>query len=326
MTLATRSPRTAGTAAPAPRRRPWRERMRRVGVPYLFLLPALLLELLIHIGPMLVGVGVSFLELTRFFIRNWSAAPFAGLANYKVVVQFDQAIGKSLLESFAVTVAFTLLTIGLAWAIGFVAAILLQARVTGRGFFRMFFLVPYALPIYAAVITWSFMLQRDSGAVNHLLVDQLGVLDSAPFWLLGNNAFVSLVVVAVWRMWPFAFLMIMAALQTIPGDLYEAAAIDGAGIGQQIRRITLPMLRPVNLVLILVLFLWTFNDFNTPYILFGASPPAGADIISLHIYNSSFVNWDFGVGSAMSVLLLIFLLVVSLIYLRVTRRKEDHAV
>ena len=124
----------------------------------------------------------------------------------------------------------------------------------------------------------------------------------------------------MWKGWPFAFLIVMAALQNIPRELYEAAAIDGAGIWQQIRRITLPSLRPVNQVLVLVLFLWTFNDFNTPYVLFGKSAPEAADLISIHIYQSSFVTWNFGTGSAMSVLLLLFLLVVTAVYLLLTSR------
>lgn len=89
---------------------------------------------------------------------------------------------------------------------------------------------------------------------------------------------------------------------------------------QQIRRITLPSLSAVNQVLILVLFLWTFNDFNTPYVLFGKSAPEAADLISVHIYQASFVTWNFGTGSAMSVLLLLFLLLVTGVYLAVTSR------
>ena len=119
----------------------------------------------------------------------------------------------------------------------------------------------------------------------------------------------------------------MAGLQNIPRELYEAAAIDGAGIWQQIRRITLPSLRPVNQVLVLVLFLWTFNDFNTPYVLFGTAAAEAADLISIHIYQASFVTWNFGIGSAMSVLLLLFLLVVTAVYLlvTVTRRRDADA-
>ena len=110
----------------------------------------------------------------------------------------------------------------------------------------------------------------------------------------------------------------MAGLQSIPRDLYEAAAVDGAGNLRQLRTSRCRSLRPVNLVLVLVLFLWTFNDFNTPYVLFGRRSRRPADLISFHIYNASFLTWNFGIGSAMSVLLLLFLLVVTAAYLLVT--------
>jgi multiple sugar transport system permease protein len=295
-------------------------RIRQGGLPYLLLLPAVLFELLVHLIPMVVGIWVSFRQLTQFFIRNWGQAPSAGLSNYKVAIDFDAPIGQALLHSFFVTCAFTVLSVGFSWLFGTTAAIMLQENFRGRGILRTIFLVPYALPVYAAVITWSFMFQHDNGMINHLLHDQLGLTDKPSFWLIGNNSFIALVVVSLWKSWPFAFLMIMAALQNIPRDLYEAASIDGAGIWQQIRKITLPSLRPVNQVLVLVLFLWTFNDFNTPYVLFGKSAPEAADLISIHIYQSSFVTWNFGSGSAMSVLLLLFLLVVTAIYLFLTSR------
>jgi len=132
-------------------------------------------------------------------------------------------------------------------------------------------------------------------------------------------------VVALWRSWPFAFLMIMAGMQSIPDEVYQAAEVDGASVWQQLRHITLGMLRPVNVVLILMLFLWTFNDFNTPFVLFGPTPPASADLISIHIYDNSFVNWNFGLGAAMSVLLLLFLLVVTGAYLLITNRRSRRA-
>ena len=310
MTLSTRSGPAAPTSRPdppAPRRR-----MRRTWFPYLILLPAVVLEVLIHIIPMVTGFWMSFVELTKFFIRRWTEAPFVGLENYRIAVDLETPIGQELLSSFLVTVAFTALVVGLSWGFGMAAAVALQRPFRGRGVFRTLFLVPYALPLYAAVITWNFMLQRDTGVINHLLVDQLGLLDEAPFWLIGDNAFLSVVVVAVWRMWPFAFLMFMAGLQSIPDELYEASAMDGATPLRQWRAVTLPMLAPVNQTMLLVMFLWVFNDFNTPYI---------------HIYNASFLSWDFGVGSAMSVLLLLFLLLVSLLYLYFTqwRKESSHA-
>src|SRR4051812_2248020 len=290
-------------------------------LPYLLLLPAVIMELLIHIIPMLVGIWMSFIKLTKIYIANWSAAPWAGLQNYAIAVDFDASIGAALLRSFLVTAAFSLLALGISWGLGMAAAVALQQPFRGRGLVRTIFLVPYALPAYAGILTWNFMLQRDTGLVNHVLVDNLHLTGDRPFWLLGGNAFASIVTVAVWRLWPFAFLSLMAGLQSIPSDLYEAAAVDGAGNLRQWRHITLPSLRPVNLVLVLVLFLWTFNDFNTPYVLFGNGQPPGGDLISFHIYNASFLTWNFGIGSAMSVLLLLFLFVVTAAYLLITRER-----
>jgi multiple sugar transport system permease protein len=319
-----------GTEPPPPPpvspRPPRRRRPRWKGAtPYLLVLPAVLLELLIHIIPMLVGIWMSFIKLTQFFIANWSEAPAAGLDNYKIAVDFSTPIGRALLHSFTVSILYTVIVVGLAWLFGMSAAAVLQNSFRGRGLFRTLFLVPYSLPIYAGVITWSFMLQRDNGLVNHVLVSNLHLLDSPPFWLIGNNAFVSMAVVALWRSWPFAFLMIMAGMQSIPDEVYQAAEVDGASVWQQLRHITLGMLRPVNVVLVLMLFLWTFNDFNTPFVLFGPTPPASADLISIHIYDNSFVNWNFGLGAAMSVLLLLFLLVVTGAYLLITNRRSRRA-
>ncbi|MFI7235571.1 carbohydrate ABC transporter permease [Streptomyces cyaneofuscatus] len=301
------------------------DRIRQGGLPYLLLLPAVLLELLIHIIPMIIGIVMSFRQLTQFFINNWGAAPWIGLDNYRIAVDFDAPIGEALLHSFFVTCVFTFFSVGFAWLLGTAAAILLQESFRGRGILRAIFLVPYALPVYAAVITWAFMFQRDNGLINHVLHDQLGITDEPSFWLIGDNSIYTLIIVSVWKGWPFAFLMLMAGLQNIPRELYEAASIDGAGVWQQIRKITLPSLRPVNQVLVLVLFLWTFNDFNTPYVLFGRSAPENADLISIHIYQSSFVTWNFGTGSAMSVLLLLFLLFVTAVYLILTSRGRKGA-
>ncbi|MFJ5230016.1 carbohydrate ABC transporter permease [Kitasatospora sp. NPDC088391] len=311
-------------AAPAPRRRR-HHKPGRGALPYLLLLPALLAELLIHLVPMVTGIVMAFKQLTQFFIRDWSAAPWSGFDNFSVALEFNAPIGKALLNSFWVTCLFTVGSVGLSWLIGVAASIFTQDAFRGRGLLRAAFMLPYALPVFAAVITWSFMFQRDTGLINHLLHDQLHLTDDKPFWLIGDNSFWALLIVSVWKSWPFAFLTLTAGLQNIPRELYEAAALDGAGVWQQIRRITLPSLRPVNLVLVLVLFLWTFNDFNTPFVLFGKSAPQAADLISIHIYQSSFITWNFGQGSAMSVLLLLFLLLVTAVYLVATNRRRGEA-
>jgi multiple sugar transport system permease protein len=318
-------PGEAGRPGPPRPTRPRGARIRRVGLPYLLLAPALAFELLIHLVPMIAGVFISFKALTQLYLANWQHAPWAGLGNYQIAVNFHTAVGQTLLHSFVVTCAFTVLAVSMSWLFGTAAAILAQDRFRGRGVLRALFLTPYALPVYASVITWSFMFQYNNGLVNHLVHDELGITSKPTFWLLGDNSFYALVIVSVWRNWPFAFLVVMAGLQTIPRELYEASAIDGAGVWQQMRRVTMPSLGAINQVLVLVLFLWTFNDFTTPYVLFGNAAPQAADVISIHIYQASFLTWNFGEGSAMSVLLLLFLLLVTGVYLLVTSRRRSSA-
>lgn len=306
-------------------RRSRTDRIRKIGLPYLLLLPALIFELLVHLVPIVVGIFISFKALTQLYLATWQHAPWAGLGNYRIAVNFSGPIGQALLHSFVVTCAFTALAVGLSWLFGTAAAILAQDSFRGRGVLRAIFLTPYALPVYASVITWAFMFQFNNGLINHVLYNDLGVTSKPTFWLLGDNSFFALVIVSVWRNWPFAFLVVMAALQTIPRELYEASAIDGAGVWQQIRLVTMPSVRAVNQVLVLVLFLWTFNDFTTPFVLFGNAAPQNADVISVHIYSASFLTWNFGEGSAMSVLLLLFLLVVTGVYLLITSRRRQDA-
>jgi len=191
------------------------DRIRRGGLPYLLLLPALFFELLVHLVPMVVGIVISFKQLTQFYIRDWQGSPWAGLSNYRIVARFNAPVGQALLHSFLITCAFTASAVGFSWLLGTGAAILAQDYFRGRGALRALFLTPYALPVYASVITWAFMFQYDNGLVNHVLHDELGLTSKPTFWLLGNNSFAALVIVSIWRNWPFAFLCVMAALQTI---------------------------------------------------------------------------------------------------------------
>jgi multiple sugar transport system permease protein len=318
------APTRAESAAPPPRRRR-RPRVGRSKLPYLLLVPALIFELAVHIVPMIVGVWMSLIELTQFHIRDWSTAPFVGLDNYRATLDFNSESGKQLLHSLWITIVYTVLSVGVSWLLGLAATVFMQRPFAGRAVLRALFLTPWALPVYSAVITWAFVFQRDTGLFNHLIVDDLHLRSTAPFWLIGDNSLWALLTVSIWRQWPFAFLCLMAGLQNVPGELYEAAAMDGAGFWRRLTAVTLPGLRPVNRVLVLVLFLWTFNDFNTPFVLFGGHAPHQADLISIHIYNSSFSTWNFGEGSAMSVALLLFLLIVTAVYLMFTNRRKIDA-
>jgi multiple sugar transport system permease protein len=322
----TASPQTTSPRSPQRSGRKDRGHQSKRWLPYALIAPAVIFELFIHFTPMITGIWISFLKLTSASIANWSSAPFAGIGNYQIALSTTNAQGAALLSSFGVTAGFTVIVVAVSWGVGMSAAVALQRTFRGRAIFRTLFLIPYAIPMYAGIIAWKFIFQQQTGVLNQILVDlHLASATNQPFWLIGPNAFISVVVVSIWRTWPFAFLMLMAGLQTINEDLYEASALDGAKPFRQWRAITLPELGGVNRVLVLVLFLWTFNDYNDPAILFGEGRPPAGDLISFHIYNNSFTDLNFGFGASMSTLLLVFLLIVSVAYLLFVNRRSTRA-
>jgi len=292
---------------------------------YLLIAPAVIAELLIHILPMLLGIWVAFTRLTQINIRNWIRAPFVGLDNFIAGLDPDGPIGSQLYTSFFRTTLYVAIVLGACWVLGIASAVFLSSKVKGRAFLRTFFLIPWAMPAYVGTIAWAFMFNQRDGMVNKILVDDLGLLDARPFWLIGDNSFFVLVIASIWQMWPFAFLMLLAAMQSIPGDVFEAASLDGASLWRQFRSLILPMIRPTNIVLLLVMGLFLFNQFSIPYVLFGRNSPEPARLISPLIYEHSFVNWNFGLGSAVSALLLVVLFVASLFYIHLVmpRSRED---
>ncbi|MBF4575998.1 carbohydrate ABC transporter permease [Frondihabitans sp. VKM Ac-2883] len=302
--------------------RPARKKKRPSLLPYGLIAPAALAELLIHLLPMVLGIWIAFITLNQLSIANWVDAPFVGFQNFVNGLNPNSSIGAEFYSALGRTIGFTIIVLAIAWSMGMLGAVLLTTSFRGRGILRTLFLVPYALPSYVGTIAWAFMFNRSDGAINHFLVDQLHLFGGGrPFWLLGGNSFWAIVIVTAWQMWPFAFLMLLAALQNIPGDVYEAAALDGASLWKQFTRITLPMIKPANAVLMLIMGLWIFNQFNVPFVLFGAASPKEATLISPLIYQQSFSNWNFGLGGAMSVLLLIVLLIASAFYIRMVLPK-----
>ena len=289
--------------------------------PYALIAPAGVMELLIHIVPMILGVWIAFLSLTQLTIANWVQAPFVGFQNFLLALDPNGPIGEQFYAALVRTIFFTVIVVVLAWSLGIFAAVLLNSRFRGNGVLRTLFLVPYALPGFVTTIAWAFIFNQRDGMLNRLLVDDLGILQDRPFWLLGGNSLIVVIVVTVWQFWPFAFLMLLAALQSIPDEVYEAASLDGASLWKQFTSITLPMIKHANVVLLLMISLWVFNQFDVPYLLFGPASPEEATLISPLIYQQSFNNWNFGVGGALSVMLLVVLLVASAFYIRLVMPK-----
>jgi len=311
-------PHQAAPLQPAARKK------KRSLLPYALVAPAAIAELLVHIVPMILGVYIAFITLNQLSIANWVAAPFVGLQNFVTTLDPSSPIAGQLYGALGRTVLFTVIVVAIAWSMGMLGAVLLTSSFKGRGILRTLFLVPYALPSYVGTIAWAFMFNQRDGAINRFLVDDLGILSERPFWLLGGNSFWAIVIVTAWQFWPFAFLMLLAALQNIPNDVYEAAALDGASLWKQFLQITLPMIKPANAVLLLIMSLWIFNQFNVPYVLFGPASPEQATLISPLIYQQSFNNWNFGLGGAMSVMLLVVLLIASAFYIRMVLPKGQH--
>jgi multiple sugar transport system permease protein len=319
-------PEAAPAADPRAAVRPGRSPMARKNarLAWILIAPAVFFELLIHIIPMLVGVWIAFLELDQRSLRNWLAAPFVGWDNFVRGLDSSSVIGSQFFITLGRTALYVVIVLAFSWVLGMAAAVYLNSRFRGQAALRTLFLVPYAIPTYVGTLAWAFMFSQRDGVINQLLVDQWHILPEGPFWLIGDNSFFALVIVSIWSLWPFAFLMLLAALQNVPDDVYEAAAIDGAGNWKQFWKITVPMINQANAVLILILGLWLFNQFNIPYVLFGPSSPEQAMLISPLIYKNSFLNWDFGLGGAMSFLLLLVLLVVSVFYIRLVLPKGSE--
>ncbi len=280
--------------------------------------PAVVAIIFVQIVPMIAAVAMSFLKLNQFTIGNWTHAPFAGLDNYAVVLGSWNVISQALLRSFFVTVGYTIVVVVASCLLGMLAAVFLADKMRGRRVLGSIFMLAFAVPAFCAAILWTFMFQPD-GAVNVILGKDLGLIPPDTFWFAGEKAFWAMCVNTLWRTWPFAFLMILPAVQGIPTELVEAARVDGASRWREFRSITLPGVGRIVLLVALIISFWTFNDFTTPFIMFSTAAPEWADVLSLVIYRISFVNLNFGLGSALSLLMVLFLIGFSILYIRLLR-------
>jgi multiple sugar transport system permease protein len=275
--------------------------------------PAVLCQLLVYALPVLVGIYTSFTGVNFSTIRTWLGAPFVGVQNYRLILA-TSAIADPLLRSFVLSMIYVTIVVACSLALATLAVVLVRT-LGGRvaRILQTLYILPFTIPIFAGVLTWDFIFQGN-GAATELLSKDLHLFGSGTLWLDGSDAFWAMVVTTIWRSWPFAFLMLLAASQQIPGELYEAVRIDGGGRWAEARSITVPYLRHTLVTLSMILFLWTFNDFTTPYVFFGGIPPKDADLFPLHVYTSTFVNASYSLGSAMTIVAVLALLLIAIPY------------
>jgi ABC-type sugar transport system permease subunit len=242
----------------------------------------------------------------------WLGRPFVWFANYAALAhdpRFWSALGH--------TVVFTTMTVALELVLGLALALAMNHAFRARGIVRAAVLLPWAIPTVVAALLARFMFEAPWGAVDATLV-ALGIVHQPIVWLAGAYAaWVPLVLTDVWKTTPFVALLLLAGLQTIDPTLYEAAAIDGAGAWDRLRRITLPLLRPAILVALVFRTLDAFRVFDLVYALTGGGPGTATEPIALYTFNTLMQNLEFGYGAALSVVVFAVTFALALVYIRV---------
>jgi multiple sugar transport system permease protein len=264
---------------------------------------------------------LSFKRLNTFTFARLFDAPWAGLENYRSIL-FDTSnpLHDGFFGAVQNTAVYTFWTVGLTLVGGLAVALLLNRPMKGIRLVRTLMLTPWIVPSFVVAVLWQFMWQSDVGIVNKVLVDYTGILGDRPIWLLGPNSMWAIVIPSVWRGLPFSMLIFLAGLQSMPPELHEAAAIDGAGPLRRFRYITLPLLRPLIAVQLLFSVIYAAYQFAIPVIMLGSNPGPDADLMMTLIVRQSFSNNLFGFGAAASTLLMLIMGVWVFVWYRIFKR------
>ena len=275
---------------------------------YWFVIPTFIIVFGLVIYPALFNIWISFHEVTLGNLGE-RGVPFVGLKNYIRVAKdflFKDALKATIIYSLSGSIFSILL--------GLAASLLLNRKFRGRGLVRAIFLFSYIAPVVSVAFIWKWLLNPVNGVISWALMSSH--IWSKPIAMLSQRGWAMLIVVLFqgWRYFPFAMLMILAQLQAIPDELYEAADIDGAGVTKKFFYITLPELRYVLGTLFLLRLMWTFNKFDDIYLL--TSGAAGTKVLPVLTYEFSFGMNHFGLGSATSMFLFIILGIFMIFYIK----------
>jgi ABC-type sugar transport system permease subunit len=282
--------------------------LRRAAVPYYFLLPAVILVGGLLIWPFL---STAYLSLTEY--SGLGGARFVGLANYLNFIQ-DPILLRSLSNTLLWVIGSLLLPVGLGL---FVATI--SFDLNGGALYRVPFLLPYALSGTAIGVVWEFMLRRD-GAINALL-EAIGLGRFGQAWLLSPPLnTLSMIVASTWQSMGVAVILFLVGLQTIPREPIEAARIDGAEGWTLFRYITLPLLRPMTIVVVGITLVNSLKTFDIIWVMTQGGPSRSSETLAVTMYRETFLLFKYGYGSAIAVVLSAIVLAVSGLYLRRTLR------
>lgn len=284
----------------------------------LFIVPAGLFLVLFFGYPVVKNITMSLQDYTTktFFTGE---APWIGLANYATVLG-SQLFTPALLN----TVLFTIGSILGQFVIGLALAAFFKRRFPLNNLLRSLLLLPWLLPLIVASATWRSILDQDSGILNQFL-GSVGIIQEPIPWLTSPDvALIAVIIVNIWIGIPFNVAILYGGLQDIPEELYEAGALDGATGWKAFRHITWPNLRPVVSVVLLLGVVYTIKVLDIILGLTNGGPANATQTLSTRSYQESFVNFEFGVGSAYSNVLILVSLLFAIIYLRANRRAVDE--
>ena len=273
-------------------------------IAYILILPTLLGIAIVNLYP----VGYAFVISLQEKKLSTSHTTFVGLDNYRRILTDPEVW-----NSIRLSLIFTVVSVGLSFLIGLALALLLNRPLRGRGVLRSLFIIPWAIPAFVAALIWGWMYNDQFGIISALL-KQCGVAHP-PVWLDTHHALWALIAVMTWKSFPFQMVVLLAGLQSIPQELYEAAAVDGASGMRRFRAITLPLLRPVAMVSVLLASINAFHYFAIPWILTHGGPSNATNVIAIAVYSIAFAAGDFGYGSAAAMLMFVFILAGSGLYL-----------
>lgn len=289
-----------------PRGHRWRSG-ERLG--YAMVSPAVLVLLAITGFPLVYNLWNSF----HYFnlLQPETGHPYVGLSNYR---QFFSS-GSGLASALEHTVAYTAVSVPIEVALGLGIALLLNRPARGHGVARSLLLLPWAIPTVLSATVWKTMLDPQTGGVNYLL-GALHLPGAHTTWLGTSTvlSWISVLAADTWQVIPFCSIVLLAGLQGIPRDLYDAAALDGAGAWSTFRRITLPLLRPALLVVLVFRTLSALLIFDIIYALTGGGPGTATTTLSYLDWHTFLVDGDFGMGGAIAIVMVLVALVIAVVY------------
>lgn len=285
--------------------------------PYVFVLPALLVIALFTIYPVIYAIRIS---VYQYILTKPNSHPFIGLKNFEDVIT-SYYFKNSLIN----TGVYTLASVTGVILFGLLVALLLNTRIRSVGVLKLIILLPWAIPAVVAGLMWKWILNSDFGILNGIFY-ALGVIDSyIPFLADPNLAKLSLVLAHIWKEGPLAAIFILAGLQLIPSEYYEAAKIDGGSSLSVFRFITLPLLRPILLVVLVYETMTAILTFDIVYVLTGGGPADATSLISWFAYAEIYKSLNLGTGIALSIIIALITLMLIFLYMRALRTEDTIA-